>query len=42
MSFTEVCDSLLPNCDWCPWGSRLLDEVTIAPALGVYLPLIAR
>ena len=23
----EVCGELLPNCRWCPWGSRLIEEV---------------
>lgn len=38
----EVCGTLLPNCDWCPWGSRLLAEVTIPPWHTVHLPLILK
>jgi hypothetical protein len=39
----EVCGELLPGCVWCPWGSRLLEEVPYSPAsTSLYLPLIAR
>lgn len=37
----EACGTFLPGCEWCPWGSRLLEEVTFPPSpLGYYLPLI--
>ncbi|MCX6817348.1 MAG: hypothetical protein NTU57_00645 [Candidatus Aenigmarchaeota archaeon] len=25
----ESCGSFLPNCVWCPWGSKLIEEVKI-------------
>ncbi|MEM8534867.1 MAG: hypothetical protein AAGF95_28765 [Chloroflexota bacterium] len=25
---TEVCDATLPDCEWCPWNSRIIAEVT--------------
>lgn len=27
----EACTSFLPGCVWCPWGSRLIAEVTTVP-----------
>jgi hypothetical protein len=27
----EACDSFLPGCEWCPWNSRLLAEITPSP-----------
>ncbi|MDT8307088.1 MAG: calmodulin-binding protein [Anaerolineae bacterium] len=37
----EVCGAFLPGCEWCPWGSRLLEEVTLPPSsVHLYLPLI--
>lgn len=24
----EVCGAFLPGCHWCPWGSRLLKEIS--------------
>ncbi len=26
----EACGSFLPGCVWCPWGSRLIAEVTVS------------
>lgn len=26
---SEACGSFLPNCIWCPWGSRLIGEVKL-------------
>ena len=23
----EACGAFLPGCHWCPWSSRLVDEV---------------
>ena len=23
----DVCGSTLPDCHWCPWGSRLIEEI---------------
>lgn len=28
----EACETFLPDCIWCPWNSRLLQEVTPAPS----------
>ena len=25
----EACSSTLPNCHWCPWSSRLVEELII-------------
>ncbi|MEM7372585.1 MAG: hypothetical protein AAF587_28450 [Bacteroidota bacterium] len=25
----DVCGSTLPNCEWCPWTSRLVDEIIL-------------
>jgi hypothetical protein len=40
----EACGAFLPGCIWCPWGSRLIEEVR--PPVGetrwLYLPLITR
>ena len=38
----EVGDALLPGGVWCPWGSRLLEEVSPSPILtpALYLPII--
>ena len=27
----EACNSFLPGCEWCPWNSRLLAEITPSP-----------
>lgn len=29
----EACSAFLPNCAWCPWGSRLLAEVNPQPTV---------
>ncbi len=26
----EACDGFLPGCVWCPWGSRLIAEVSVS------------
>jgi hypothetical protein len=40
----EVCGACLPGCMWCPWSSRLIEEVR--PPVGetprLYLPIISR
>lgn len=36
-----VCGSFLPDCTWCPWGSRLIVEV-IPPAARMYLPFVVK
>ena len=40
----QVCGAFLPGCIWCPWSSRLIDEVQ--PPVGetpwLYLPIIIR
>jgi hypothetical protein len=40
----QVCGAFLPGCIWCPWSSRLIDEVQ--PPVGetprLYLPIITR
>jgi hypothetical protein len=38
----EVGDALLPGGVWCPWGSRLLEEVSPSPTPppALYLPII--
>jgi len=45
----EACGSFLPGCEWCPWGSRLLAEVTPGPPEptpepdeAIYLPIVFR
>ena len=40
----EVCGSFLPGCTWCPWGSRLIEEVPppFEPTTWLYFPLITR
>ena len=27
----EACNTFLPGCEWCPWNSRLLAEITLSP-----------
>jgi hypothetical protein len=39
----EACGAFLPGCTWCPWGSRLLEEIApaatpIATAVATPLP----
>jgi hypothetical protein len=36
----EACSSFLPGCQWCPWGSRLLEEVTAPLDFIQYFPLM--
>ncbi len=45
----DVCNSFLPRCMWCPWGSRLLAEVNPLPTVTppspqefIYLPIIVK
>ena len=33
----EACGAFLPGCTWCPWSSRLVEEVWFET---IYLPLI--
>ena len=35
----EVCGSLLPQCEWCPWSSRVVEEIEM---VRFYLPLARR
>lgn len=39
-----VCGSFLPGCIWCPWRSRLIEEVKppVEETPRLYLPLISR
>jgi len=34
----EVCGALLPGCTWCPWSSRVAEEVEFRRT---YLPLVS-
>jgi hypothetical protein len=34
----EACGAFLPNCVWCPWGSRLLSE--LAPPAATETPTL--
>jgi hypothetical protein len=38
----EVCGAFLPRCQWCPWRSLLLEEVSPPAAPATYLPFTAR
>ena len=40
----EVCGNFLPGCTWCPWSSRLVEEVgpPVETIPRLYLPLVVR
>jgi len=40
----EACGAFLPGCTWCPWRSRLIEEVRhpVEETVRLYLPLISR
>jgi hypothetical protein len=40
----EACGSFLPGCTWCPWSSRLIEEVPLEEVLSprLFLPLVFR
>lgn len=39
----EACGEFLPGCTWCPWGSRLIEEVPPGEFMRwMYIPLITR
>jgi len=38
----EACGAFLPGCTWCPWGSRLVEEVEGNGEERIYLPVVVR